>query len=438
LTDTDEPNFFTDAELLRDPYDQLRAWRDQCPVHTEPHKGVAMVTGYDEVVAIYNDTERFSSCTSVTGPFPGFPVPVPEGATDISDLIAEHRDSLPFFDQLPTFDPPDHTAHRALLARMITPKRLKENEEFIATIVDEQLDAALGTSGQIGRQTDGRTEIIADFAAPVALFVVADLLGVPEEDHEEFRQAMLTKVGPVGSSQGRDMDHSPLAYLYDKFSSYITDRRAAPRDDVLTGVATATFPDGSTPEVIDAVRVAANLFAAGGETTVRLLSTAAMLIAEDPALQARLRAERELIPNFIEECLRFESPVRGDFRLSKVPVTVAGVDLPVGTTVMLLNAAANRDPARFPDPDVFDPARANARSHVTFGRGVHTCPGAPLARAEAIVSLNRLLDRTSDISIDEDEHGPPDARRYSYVPTFILRGLTKLHLRFTPARGGAS
>jgi cytochrome P450 len=129
--------------------------------------------------------------------------------------------------------------------------------------------------------------------------------------------------------------------------------------------------------------------------------------------------------------------VRGDFRLSKVPVTLGGVDLPAGSTVMLLNAAANRDPAKFPDPDVFDPARSNARSHVTFGRGVHTCPGAPLARAEAVVGLNRLLDRTSDISIDEDKHGPVDARRYSYVPTFILRGLTRLHLRFSPAASGA-
>ncbi|NLD75948.1 MAG: cytochrome P450, partial [Acidimicrobiales bacterium] len=184
---------------------------------------------------------------------------------------------------------------------------------------------------------------------------------------------------------------------------------------------------------IDAVRVASNLFAAGGETTVRLLSTAVMLIAEDADLQARLRADRDLVPNFVEECLRYESPVRGDFRLSKVPVTVGGVDLPAGTTVMLVNAAANRDPAKYEDPDTFDPERANARTHVTFGRGAHSCPGAPLARTEAVVSLNRLLDRTSNISIDEEQHGPADARRYSYVPTFILRGLTRLHIEFTPA-----
>ncbi len=422
--DIDTPDFFTDGELLRDPYDWFHALRKECPLRREVHHDVVMVTGYDEVVSIYNDTEHFSSCTSVTGPFPGFPVPV-DGLDDISELIEQHRDELPFSDQLPTLDPPVHTDHRALLARMITPKRLRENEEFIRRIVDEQLDVALAG--------DGRTEIIGDFAAPVAMLVVADLLGVPEEDHPEFREAMLTKAGTVGSTKGENMQHSPLEYLYERFGDYIADRRAEPRDDVLTGVASATFPDGSTPEVIDAVRVAANLFAAGGETTVRLLSTAAMLIAEDPELQASLRDDRDLIPNFIEECLRYESPVRGDFRLSKVPVTVGGVDLPAGTTVMLVNAAANRDPSRFPDPDVFDPQRENARSHVTFGRGVHTCPGAPLARAEAVVGIGRLLDRTTDISIDEEQHGPPDARRYRYVPTFILRGLTQLHLRSTPA-----
>jgi len=421
--DLDTPDFFTNGALLKDPYAWLHASRDECPLRREVHHDVVMVTGYDEVVSIYNDTEHFSSCTSVSGPFPGFPVPL-DGHDDITELIEQHRDELPFNDQLPTLDPPVHTDHRALLSRMITPKRLKENEEFIARIVDEQLDQAL--SG------DGRSEYIRDFAAPVALLVVADLLGVPEEDHPEFRHAMLNKAGTVGSSKGEEMKSTPLEYLYERFSDYIADRRSEPRGDVLTGVAQATFPDGSTPEVMDAVRVAANLFAAGGETTVRLLSTAVMLLAEDPALQAKIRADRDLVPNFIEECLRFESPVRGDFRLSKVPVTVGDVDLAAGTTVMLVNAAANRDPAKFPDPDVFDPTRENARSHVTFGRGVHTCPGAPLARTEAIISINRLLDRTSDITIDEEHHGPPDDRDYHYVPTFILRGLTKLHIRFEP------
>jgi cytochrome P450 len=114
-----------------------------------------------------------------------------------------------------------------------------------------------------------------------------------------------------------------------------------------------------------------------------------------------------------------------------VATAVGGVDIPPGATLMILQGAANRDPRRFEEPDTFDPARKNARQHVAFGRGIHTCPGAPLARAETRVGIERLLDRTADIRISERVHGPADARRYSYVPTYILRGLTELHLEFT-------
>ncbi|POX85449.1 cytochrome P450, partial [Mycobacterium kansasii] len=209
--------------------------------------------------------------------------------------------------------------------------------------------------------------------------------------------------------------------------------RRQPRDDVLTGLATATFPDGSIPDVEDVARVACNVFSAGQETTVRLLGAALQVIGERPDIQAQLRRDRSLIPNFIEEALRIESPVKGDFRLSRVPVNVGGVDLPAGTTVMVLQAAANRDPRRFAEPATFDPDRKNARQHLSFGRGIHSCPGAPLARAETRVAIERLLDRTSEIRIDERMHGPMKDRRYHYVPTYILRGLTELHLEFTPA-----
>ena len=181
------------------------------------------------------------------------------------------------------------------------------------------------------------------------------------------------------------------------------------------------------------MRVATNVFAAGQETTVRLLSSALKVLAERPDIQQVLRRERDRIPNFIEETLRIESPVKGDFRLARVPTTVGGVDIPAGTTVMVMNGAANRDPRQFDQPDEFDVARPNARRHIAFGRGIHSCPGAPLARAEARVCIERLLDRTTDIRISEDKHGPADARRYSYVPTYILRGLTALHLEFTVA-----
>ncbi|MDH6245290.1 cytochrome P450 [Mycobacterium sp. OTB74] len=423
LTDMD---FFRDDRLVADPYPYFEALRSKCPVSPENHHGVTMVSGWDEAVAIYNDADTFSSVTSVTGPFPGFPVPLEGKSKDeINELIEKHRPEVPFSDQLPTLDPPTHTNHRALLMRLITPKRLKENEDAMWKLADEVLDTFLET---------GEGEFIKGFASPFTLLVIADLLGIPGEDRDSFINGISHNAGGgVGGTGEEALAHSPLEFLYDLFASYVQDRRDHPRDDVMTGMAQATFPDGSTPDVGDVARVATNVFSAGQETTVRLLGTALKVIGEHPEIQQRLREDRSLIPNFIEECLRIESPVKGDFRLSRCPVTVGETELSEGTTVMVLNGAANRDPRRFEDPDTFDPARKNARQHLAFGRGIHSCPGAPLARAETKVALERLLDRTTDIRISEAKHGSPDNRNYRYIPTFILRGLIDLHLEFDRA-----
>lgn len=423
MSELEQLDFFTDQSLVADPYPYMEAMRDGCPVRREPHQNVLVVTGYDEAVAVFSDAETFSSCTAVTGPFPGFPVPIEGAADDVTDLIEQYREQLPFSDQVTVMDPPKHTEHRALLMGLITPKRLKENEEFMWRHADAYLDPYLAAGGG---------DYIQDFAIPFTLAVIADLLGVPEEDRPEFSRHMNHRAGGIGGTDNSAMSHSPLEYLYEKFSAYIADRRSAPRDDALTGMAEAKFPDGTTPEVMDVVRIAANLYTAGQETTVRLISTALKLIAEDLELQQRLRTERDKIPNFIEECLRFESPVKGDFRLAKRNTTIGDVEVPAGATVMVMNGAANRDPNQFENPDTLDITRSNARRHIAFGRGVHSCPGAPLARAEARVSIERILDRTTEIRLSEEHHGPAGERRFNYVPTFILRGLTELQLEVTP------
>jgi cytochrome P450 len=422
----DDIDFFRGDELIADPYPYFDHLRSGCPVQREPRHGVVMVTGYEEAVSVYTNTAAFSSCNSVTGPFPGFPVEL-EG-DDLSDVIEQYRDELPFSDQITTMDPPKHKAHRGLLMRLITPKRLRENEDFMWRHADRQIDEFVER---------GECEFIRDFAGPFTLYVIADLLGVPEEDHEWFRDQLQggghNREEGLGSTGSRTMSHSPLEFLYDSLSKYVEERRREPREDVLTGLATATFPDGSMPEVIDVVRVAANVFSAGQETTVRLLGTALQRIGDDPRIQARLRQDSSHIADFVEECLRYESPVKGDFRLARTGATVGGVDIPAGSTIMVLNGAAGRDPRRFEDPDDFRMDRPNAKEHLAFGRGPHACPGGPLARAETRISIERLLARMLDIGISESAHGPFGARRYDYVPTYILRGLTSLHLEFTPA-----
>src|SRR6201999_2301454 len=388
VNDPAELDFFRGKDLIADPYPYYESLRQQCPVAKEKHHDVTMVTGWEEACAVLNDAETWSSCNSVTGPCPGFPVSLEgRGNSDITELIEQHRDELPFSDQLPTLDPPTHTNHRSLLMRLITPKRLKENEDAMwAPPAQAPDDFPPPRHG----------EFIKGFASPFTLLVIADLLGVPMEDRDKFVKGIREHSGGgIGGTGKEALAHSPLEFLYGLFSDYVRDRRREPRDDVLTGLATATFPDGSVPEVEDVARVASNVFSAGQETTVRLLGAALQTIGERPDIQAQLRKDRSLIGNFIEESLRHESPVKGDFRLNRVPVNIGGVDLPAGTTVMIVQAAAHRDPRRFEDPTTFDPARKNARQHISFGRGIHSCPGAPLARAETRVALERLLDRES-------------------------------------------
>jgi len=425
--DFDHIDFFSDASLLEDPYPYFEHLRAKCPVTRLPHHGVLAVSGYDEAADVYRDIDVFSSCNSVVGPFATFSVPL-EG-DDISPIIERYRHQLPMHEHMVTMDPPEHTRERALLMRLITPRRLKENEEFMWQLADRQLDEFLA---------GGRCEFISAYSQPFAMLVVADLLGVPESDHPRFREAfgLLRPPGELGDHEA-PKELNALGWLDDWFARYIDERRREPRRDVLTDLALAKYPDGSTPEVAAVVRTATFLFAAGQETSARLLATALKYLAEYPHLQDELREHRERIPDFIEEALRIESPVKADFRLARRAATVGGVEIAPGTPVMLLNGAANRDPRRFECPGEFRLDRPNVKEHMAFGRGAHSCPGGPLARAEGRVSLERILDRMCDIRLSEEHHGPATDRRFEYEPTWVLRGLRALHIEFTPV-GGAT
>jgi len=309
---------------------------------------------------------------------------------------------------------------------LLTPRRLKENEDFMWRLVDRQLDEFIN---------NGRCEFMAEYARPFATLAITDLLGVPEEDRDEIRHALGAGRAPgsrVGALDGEPVGLNPLQYLDDKFSAYIADRRGRPRGDVLSGMASAKYPDGSIPDLLEVVRPATFLFAAGHETVTKLLSAAVQTLGDRPDVQQTLRDNRSLIPPFIEEALRTQSPTKVDFRLARTTTTLGGVHIQAGTVVMLCLGAANRDPRKFDNPHEFRLDRENVREHIAFGRGIHTCAGAPLARVEGVVTVNRLLDRMRDITISEAVHGPAEDRRYSYEPTFLLRGLTELHIDFTP------
>jgi cytochrome P450 len=422
--DFDTVDYFTDQSLVPDPHPYFDHLRSKCPIVREPNYGVLAITGYDEAAVVLKDTDTFSSCIAVAGPFPPLPF-TPEG-NDITEQIAAHRSQMPMFEHMVTMDPPDHTNARSLLNRLLTPRRLKENEDFMWRLADECLDDFVA---------QGSCEFLSAYAKPFSLLVIADMLGVPEEDHEQFR-TVLGSPRPgaiVGSLDHTDLvGTNPLEWLDEKFIGYLEDRRATPRDDVLTALATANYPDGSVPPVLEVARSATFLFAAGQETTTKLLSASMKVLGDHPEVQQALRDDRSRIPVFVEESLRMDAPVKSQFRLAKKDTKVGDMNVPAGTTLMVCPGAVNRDPGRFENPHDFDLDRKNVREHIAFGRGVHSCPGGPLARVEGRVSIERILDRMADITIDEEKHGPADNRSYTYEPTFILRGLTEINIKFTP------
>ena len=417
MKDFSEVDFFSDPGLVADPYPYYEYLRAKCPVTDVPSSRVVAVTGYHELVQVYRDSATFSAVNSSLGPFP---LPFDVTGDDISEQLDAHRDEFPMSEHLVSFDPPKHTAHRALLNGLFTPKRLKENEEFMWRLADQLIDEFAA---------DGHAEFASAYGQPFPLLVIADLLGVPEADHSMFRKLLAGQTPAEDQSWSENMN--PLAYLDKWFTAYISDRRETPSQDILTEIATQRFADGSLPEVVDLVRIATFLFIAGHETTARLLSSSMRVLAENPDLQNTLRANRDRIPNFVEEMLRLESPIKSDFRLTRIATTLGGVELAAGTTVMLLLGAANRDPRLFDCPAELHVDRPNARQNVAFARGAHSCPGGPLARIEGRVTIERILDRFNDIRLDEDHHGPPGDRRFDYVPLYILRGLEALHIEFT-------
>lgn len=407
-----ERDFFTDAELLQDPTPYYRALRERGPVWREPHQGVFILAGIAEILGVYADNENFSAIVSGLGPL--VKLPEPDDGESWAEVIERRRHEIPLGDQIISMDPPTHTRHRALVGKLFTPNRLKENEEFMWTLADELIDE-LADRGEV--------DFYGAYAKPFTLLVIADLLGVPHEDHETFRGWLGNIDGNVGSPEGQMSGDQVFANLHPYFARYIEERRASPGDDVMSRLAAVRFPDGELPEVMDVVRLATILFAAGQETTARVLCAGMRVLSEQPSIADTLRSDPGAIPNFVEECLRLEGPIKGSFRLALSDTTVGGVDIPAGSIVMAMIGAANRDPRVFEDPDRFDPKRSNARRNVAFGNGEHFCPGASLARAEARISFERLLARLDDVRL-------VDPAALSYAETFIIRGLNDLPLRF--------
>jgi len=411
---------FADPETLAYPHVYYAAMRKEAPVHLDPALGMYVVTRYADIVEVTKNPLVFSSAE-------GFEEMMRQDySQEIDDMM--RRDG---FGPIPlaVWDPPEHTRLRALMDKAFTPKRVEAMEIYVVGIVNELIDTFEGK---------GKAEMLSALAIPVPMYVIADQLGVDRADRHKFKNWSDISVEPLSGviTRERAFECARETIVFQRYlKDRIDERREDPRDDMISDLVHAKLNDddglpGDIPtlnetELFSIVRA---LLVAGNETTTNGIGSALRLIAERPDIAADLRGkidESRPFVNFVEELLRFESPVPSLFRMATEDTTIGGVFVPKASPILLAWASANRDEAKFECPGQFDPARRNAGHHLAFGTGIHRCIGQALARMEIRVVVREILRRLDNIEL------AVSADELTYLPSLVTHGPASLPLRFT-------
>lgn len=378
------PEFFTD------PYPTYSLLRERTPVAWSERWGGWVLTRYDDVAMVLRDAQRFSSAGRIKYILDKLPA---EARSQTAPLEAHYRVGIAHM------DPPDHTRLRALLAPWFTPRRLETMRPRIRALAGEMLDAALARA----QATDGRIDLLHDFAYPLPAFVVLEMLGAPAADADMLRAwaldiNLLFAAGGRAPAERVPVAQNALVQMRAYIGDLAAERRRHPADDLIGRLVAL---EGRQLDESELISTCVTLFVAGHETTTNLLGNGLVALLRNPAEMARLRAAPMLMESAIEEMLRYEAPVHRSWRIANEEVTINDVLIRPGEMVLMMIGAAHRDPAVFPEPDRFDISRQQNR-HVGFGLGIHFCLGAPLARMEVGEGLHALLARFAAIKLIEE------------------------------------
>ncbi len=392
-----------DGGYHQNPYETYTRLRERDPMHRSSLTGAWVLSRHEDCDAVLRDHKRFSNDARNAD----------DPANDVAANLEDTHSML-------MLDPPDHTRLRSLVSLAFTPKALEAWRPRIEAIVDQLLAEAA---------SEGQVDMLEALAVPLPTMVIAEMLGIPTDDLPQFKlwsdhvsRTLEPTITPDELKLAQRSNKELAAY----FEGIIEQRRAEPRDDLVSQLIAAEQAGDQLTH--DELQVTLRLIlVAGNETTTNLIGNGLLALLRHPEQLERLRREPDLMESAIDELLRYDSPVQTDGRTALEDIEWGGELIKQGQQVFLLLGAANRDPAEFPDPDRLDISRGSKR-HMSFGRGIHHCLGAPLARIEAQVALEKLLERYESLELA----GEPRFKDH-----IVLRGLRELPVDVTPARVAA-
>jgi cytochrome P450 len=413
-----EFNFF-DPEVLSNPFEFYQAMHTQCPVFKVPDKNIYIVSKYDDVENCLRTPETFSSTI--------------ERATLLQDddnskayvgILKEHG-----WEHVPTLqraDPPQHARYRKIIDGALNVRQVRELQPRLDALAAELVDKFIDR---------GEVDFLEEFALPFPGIIAAELIGLDARDYKRFTawadNLQMYGAGKLTRESIEASAHMEVE-MQQFFAGIFADRRKNPREDLMTALLMAY--EGDAPlSMHELQNVMHQLISAGYETVKTALAHGVWQMVRFPDVVAELRADRNLLPRFINESLRWESPVQGLWRIVKHDVEVSGTTIPKGALCSVRFGAGNQDETVFPDPRRFDLRRENAAHHLGFGKGTHFCPGASLARAEMMAAYTVFLDRMEDFQLARPMPYPVHA------PSAALTPMKELHLKFrkkTTTNGG--
>ena len=413
-----------DPAVQQCPHAYYAKMQQEAPVFEAamPGSELYLITRYDDVVEVARDTDTFSSRFDTSSNLTS------ELAERMADLYRTEGGYPPVRTML-TADPPAHTRFRRLISKAFTPKVVADLEPTVRDIATGLIDEMLAATA------DGSSlDFVQAFAVPLPVTVIAKALNVPDDRLADFKRWSDASIAGIGTdiSVEQRLEAEREVIEYQKyFAHQLESRRTSPQDDLLTSLLNARInrdEDGIDAAEADHLTMAEmlsiiqQLLVAGNETTTKMLTEMMRLLGEHPGEWQQLREDPQRASSIVEETLRLSTPVQGMFRVVRRDTTVTGVDIPAGARAVVMYSAANRDSSVFDEPQSFCPGRDGATDHLAFGRGIHYCVGAALARLEGRVALEELARRLSSFELDA-------SNTFEYHPSFMLRGLKRLDLR---------